>query len=200
MEPTQQNSLPFLDTLVTIEPAHSIQKTHPYISILTLGQQPPHHSKTKCLQHLGTQGQNCFFIPGQNGQGTWTHQNSPQTLPIPLLGPQPVATQVHPSQPAVQQHYQHIQQQQHNTQQQKQSHHCSTIHAQYKWKVQKTMQKERNPGSFQRHQHPQNSIRKPQGQGPKNKSNRDYIPLPMPPHKLPQCIHRRVRQNLRWQS
>ena len=111
---------------------HSIQKTHPYRSMLTLGQQPPHHSKTKCLQHLSTQGQNCFFIPGQNGQGARTYQNSPQTLPIPLLGPQPVATQVHPLQSAVQQHYQHIQQQQHNRQQQKQGHHCSTIHTKHK--------------------------------------------------------------------
>ena len=33
---------------------HSVQKTHPHRSILTLGQQPPHHSITKCLQHPGT--------------------------------------------------------------------------------------------------------------------------------------------------
>ena len=33
---------------------HCLQKTHPHRSILTLGQQPPHHSKTKCIQHPGT--------------------------------------------------------------------------------------------------------------------------------------------------
>ena len=59
VEPTQQDSLPFLDTLITIQPDNtlsttSIQKTHPHRSIFTLGQQPPHHSQTKCLQHPGT--------------------------------------------------------------------------------------------------------------------------------------------------
>ena len=62
------------------------------------------------------------------------------------------------------------------------------------------MQKERHPGTFQRHQHPQDSTRKPQRQRPKGQPNRHHIPLPMPPHKLSQCIHRRVRQNIRGQS
>ena len=48
VEPTQQGSLPFLDTLVTTTRQHlqhhSIQETHPHRSISTLGQQPPHHS------------------------------------------------------------------------------------------------------------------------------------------------------------
>ena len=33
---------------------YSLQKTHPHRSIFALGQQPPHDSKTKCLQHPGT--------------------------------------------------------------------------------------------------------------------------------------------------
>ena len=53
---------------------------------------------------------------------------------------------------------------------------------------------------FKGTKHSQDSIRKSQGQGPLNKPKRDYIPLLMPPHKLPQCIHRRVRQIFRRQS
>ena len=34
----------------------SLQKTHTHRPIFTLGQQPLHNSKTKCIQHLGTQG------------------------------------------------------------------------------------------------------------------------------------------------
>ena len=62
------------------------------------------------------------------------------------------------------------------------------------------MQKERNPGTLQRHKHPQDSTRKPQRQRPQGKPKRHHLPLPMPPHKLSQCIHRRVRQNIRGQS
>ena len=51
------------------------------------------------------------------------------------------------------------------------------------------MQKESYPGTFQEHQHPQDSPRKLQGQGPQKQSNRDYLSLPVPPHKLHQCIY-----------
>ena len=35
---------------LTTPSALQLQKTHPHRSILTLGQQPPHHSKTKCFE------------------------------------------------------------------------------------------------------------------------------------------------------
>ena len=49
----------------------SIQKTNTHRPIPTLRQQPPHHSKTMCIQNLGTQGQNSVFYPGQHGQRTY---------------------------------------------------------------------------------------------------------------------------------
>ena len=87
------------------------------------------------------------------------------------MGPQPVATQVHPSQPA-QHHHNYQQQQQFSRQQQKQHHNCSPIYAQHRWKVQKIVYEERDTGTFQRHQHTSDSIRKPQGQGPQNNQTR----------------------------
>ena len=61
----------------------SLQETHTYRSIPSLGQQPPHHSQAKCIQHPSTQGQNSFFHPTQLGKGTLTHQNSSPLLPVP---------------------------------------------------------------------------------------------------------------------
>ena len=57
VEPTQQGSLAFLDTLVTIEPDNTFsttvyKKTHPHRSISTLGQQPPHHCKQSVYNTL----------------------------------------------------------------------------------------------------------------------------------------------------
>ena len=59
VEPTQQGSLPVLDTLVTIEQDNTFstsvyKQTNPHRPISTLGQQPPHHSQTKCIQHTST--------------------------------------------------------------------------------------------------------------------------------------------------
>ena len=75
---------------------HSLLEAHPHRSISTLGQQPPHHCQTKCLQHPSTQGKNSIFHTGQNGQGTPTHKDSTTTLSGSRMGPQPVATQIHP--------------------------------------------------------------------------------------------------------
>ena len=169
---------------------HSLQKTHMHRSISTLGQQPSHHSKAKCLQHPSTQGQNSFFLTGQIGQGTPTHKDSPTTLPVSSMGPQPVATQVHPPHPA--QHH-HQQQQQSSRQQQKEHYHSCSLHAHKRWKVQKIVQKERNPSTFQGHQHTKDSTRKLQRQGPQKQSNWYHLSLPMPSHKLPQCLCRRIR-------
>ena len=72
------------------------------------------------------------------------------------MGPQPVETQVHLSQPAQHHHHHHHQQQQQqqpSRQQQKQHHHSSPIYAHYRRKVQETVQIERDTSAFQRHQH-----------------------------------------------
>ena len=87
----------------------SLQETHPYRSILTLGQRPPHHSQTKWLQHISSQGQGSVIFTGQTGPRTTTHQDSFTTLPVPQLGPQPMASQVHQPKSTYQpqQHQQH---------------------------------------------------------------------------------------------
>ena len=111
---------------------HSIQETHP-ITDQYLHWDSNHHitSKQSVFNTLAHRAKT-VSSSGENGQGTSTHQNSTTTLPVSFMGPQPVATQVHPSQPAVHQHHQHLQQKQHSRQQQKQGHHCSTIHTQHR--------------------------------------------------------------------
>ena len=74
------------------------------------------------------------------------------------MDPQPMATQIHPSQPA-QHHHHHQQQQQQFSRQQQKEHHHSPIHAQHRRKVQETMKKERNTSTLQRHQHIKDSTR-----------------------------------------
>ena len=137
MEPTQQDSLPFLDTLVTIQPDNTFSTTvyrkpthtdqylhwnsnHHIIAKQSVFNTLAHRAKTvsssqvsfnKEMDHIKTALQHCQF---------------------PTLGPEPVATQVHPIQPAVQLQYQHYQQQQPSRPHQKQGHHCSPIHSQHK--------------------------------------------------------------------
>ena len=78
VEPTIQGSLPFLDTLVAIQPDSTLstsvyrKPTHTD-QYLYWDRQPPHHSQTKYLQHPSTQGQNSVFHPTQLGQGTFTY-------------------------------------------------------------------------------------------------------------------------------
>ena len=52
------------------------------------------------------------------------------------------------------------------------------------------MQKESYPGTFQGHQHPQTALGNPKDKDPKNNQKGDYLSLPVPPHKLHQCIRR----------
>ena len=96
----------------------SLQETNPHRPISTLGQQPPHHCQTKCIQHISTQSQSSLLFTGQTRQGTPTYQDSITTVPIPRLGPQPVASKVYQPQPTKQQ--QQYQQQKPTRQQQQQ--------------------------------------------------------------------------------
>ena len=56
--------------------------------------------------------------------------------------------------------------------------------------------KERHTSRLQRYQCIKDSTRKLQGQGPPKQPNRNHIPLPMPPNKFPQCIHRESGRSL----
>ena len=147
--------------------------------------------------YTSTQGQNSLLFTRQTRWGTPAHQDSSTTMPISKLGPHPVAPQVH--QPKPTQH-----QQQHPTRQQpqqKEHYHSGPLHARYRRKVQETLQKERNTGTLQGHQYTQKYVRQPQRQGPKkNQPNRHHLPLQESPNKLPQCLHRRIRQITRRNS
>ena len=142
VEPTQQGSLPFLGTLVTIEPDNTFSTT--------VYRKPTHTdqylhwdrnnyitAKQSVFNTLAHRAKLVFFYTGQNGQGAPTHEDSTTALPVSIMGSLPMATQVHPSQPA--QHHHHQQQQQFSRQQQKQQHHCILIYAQYRRKAQETV-------------------------------------------------------------
>ena len=109
---------------------HSLQEAYTHRPIPPLGQQPPHHCQTKCLQYLSPQSQNSFFNTGQSPKGTLTHQNSPPPLPVPLLGPQPMGAQVQPHTTSHSPRQQQQQQQQLIQQQQIQSNHSGSLHQQ----------------------------------------------------------------------
>ena len=82
-------------------------------------------------------------------------------MPLSRLGTQPVASKVHRPQPTKQQ--QPTRQQQ---QQQKEHYHSCALHARNRGKVQKIVQKEGNPSTFQRDQYTKDHVGQPQGQGP----------------------------------
>ena len=112
---------------------YSLQEAHTYRSISPLGQQPSHHSQTKCLQYSSSQGQGGFF-PRQTGPGTMTHQSSTTSMPVPQLGPQPVAPQIPKQQPSQQQQPHHQPGQQPH---QKEHYSSGPLHPRDKWKIQK---------------------------------------------------------------
>ena len=78
---------------------NSLQKSNPYRSIPSLGQQSLHNSQTECMQHIGTKGKDSVFNTGITKQGTTTHQNSIAGLPVSKLGTQPMAPEVPQQQP-----------------------------------------------------------------------------------------------------
>ena len=187
MEPTQQSSLPFLDTLVTIEPDYTFSTTvyrKPTHTDQYLHWDSNHHitAKQSLYNTLTYRSKIVSSTHDKNGQGTPTHKDNTTTLSVSRIGPQPMATQIHPPQPAQHHHHHHHHQQQQQQQQQqefisqqyKEHHHCSSIHAQHRRKVQENVQKERNTSTLQGHQHIKDSNRKPQGKGPQ-KNQRGII-------------------------
>ena len=79
--PTQQGSLPFLDTLVTIEPDNAFSTTvyrKPSHTDQYLHWDSNHHiTAKKCLQHIGSQGKGSMFNPHFFRQEITSHHNSP---------------------------------------------------------------------------------------------------------------------------
>ena len=115
VEPTQQSSLPFLDTLVTIEPDNTFSTTvyrKPTHTDQYLHWDSNHHitAKQSLYNTLAYRSKIVSSTHDKNGQGTPTHKDSTTTLSVSRMGPQPMATQIHPPQPA--QHHHHQQQQQ----------------------------------------------------------------------------------------
>ena len=131
VEPMQQGSLPFLDTVVTIEPDNTFSTTvyrKPTHTDQYLHWDSNHHITAKQsvynilahrakivsstqdkmdskLQHIRTALQQCQFC---------------------RLGPQPMATQIYQPQPAHYHHHHQQQEEQSTSQQQKEHHHCRT--------------------------------------------------------------------------
>ena len=90
VEELSQGTLPILDTLVTKEPNNtfstSIYRKPTHRPIFTLGQQSFYNSQTKCIQHIGKQGQNSLIQPGSLVPGTAIYQEGPTGLSISKLG------------------------------------------------------------------------------------------------------------------
>ena len=135
MEPTLQGSLPFLDTLVTIQPDNTLS-TSVYRK-LTHADQYLHwdsnHNNTakqSVYNTLAHRAKTVSFNPTKLGQGTFPYQNSPPPLPVPPSGIEPVETQVHPTPTTNKANQHHHHQQQPYQQQQIQNNHCSAIHQQ----------------------------------------------------------------------
>ena len=91
VEPSQQGSLPFLDTLVTIQPDNTLSTSvyrKPTHTDQYLHWDSNHHitAKHSVYNTLAHRAKNSFLYTGLIGQGTTTHQNSFTPLPIPKLG------------------------------------------------------------------------------------------------------------------
>ena len=96
VEPTQQGSLPFLDTLVTIEPNNTFSTTvyrKPTHTDQYLHWDSNHHitAKQTVYKYISSHGQGGFFLTRQTGQRFATHQISTTNMPVPQLSTKPVA-------------------------------------------------------------------------------------------------------------
>ena len=143
VEPTQQGSLPFLDTLVTIQP-DSTSSTSVYRKPTHTDQylhwDSNHHitAKQSVFNTLAHRAKTVSSIQDLLNKELSHIKNSSPSLPIPCLGTQPVGTQVQPSQPGIL-YQQHQHQQQPNQQQQLQDHHSCPLHLQHSRQVQEIM-------------------------------------------------------------
>ena len=101
VEPTQQGSLPFLDTLVTIEPDNTFSTTVYRIPIHTdqyLHWDSSHHitAKQSVYNTLAHRAKIVSSTQGKMDRELPTHKDSTTTLSVSRMGPQPMAKQIHP--------------------------------------------------------------------------------------------------------
>ena len=99
VEPTQQGSLPFLDTLVTIEPDNTFSTTvyrKPTHTDQYLHWDSNHHITAK--QHVYNTTHRAKIVSSRQDKmdrELLQHKDSTTTLSVSRMGPQPVATQIH---------------------------------------------------------------------------------------------------------
>ena len=119
VEPTQQGSLPFLDTSChhqTRQTPSATQSTEnpPTQTNIYIGNSNHHIIAKQSVYN--TLVHRAKLVPSTQNKldrELPTHKDSITTLPVSSMGPQPVATQIHPPQPA--QYHHHSQQQQQST-------------------------------------------------------------------------------------
>ena len=116
VEPTIQGSLPFLDTLVTIQPDNTLSTSvyrKPTHTDQYLHWDSNHHitAKQRVYNTLAHRAKTVSSTQHNLEKGTLTHQISPPPLPVPPLGIKPMGTQIHPT-PTSSKTNQHHQQQQ----------------------------------------------------------------------------------------
>ena len=121
VEPTQQGSLPFLDTLVTIQPDNTFSTTvyrEPTHTDQYQHWDSNHHinAKQTVYNTLAHRAEKVSSTEDKMDRELPTHQDSITTVSVSRLGPQPMATQIYQPQPA--HHHQQQQLQQQSTSQQ----------------------------------------------------------------------------------
>ena len=91
-EPSQQGTLPFLNTLVTVESNNTFSTTFyrkPTHTDQYLHWDSNHFTTAKVSKHIGTQCQNCLIRPRSFKPRITTHQEGPTGLPISSFGTKP---------------------------------------------------------------------------------------------------------------
>ena len=135
VEPIQQGSLPFLDTLVTIQLDNTFSTTvyrKPTHTDQYLQWDSNHHITAKhSVYNTLAHRARTVSSTQDNLNKELTHiKNSPPLLPVPPKGTQPVGTQVQPATNTTRPHHQQHQQQLFQQQQQTKSNHSGSIHQQ----------------------------------------------------------------------
>ena len=115
VEPTQQESLPFLDTLVTIQPDNTFNTSvyrKPTHTDQYLHWDSNHHitAKQSVYNTLAHRAKTVSSTQDHLDKELSHIKTAPPPLPIPYLGTQPMGTQIQTSQPGYY-HQQHHQQQ-----------------------------------------------------------------------------------------
>ena len=198
VEPTQHGSLPFLDTLVTIQPDNTLSTSvyrkptytdqhlhwdsnHHITAKHSVYNTLAHRAKTvsstqesfdKELSHIKSALQHCQFPNWALNQWEYKfkHPNQPPNA-------NPTNT---------------------NNNQDNNNKYKTTIVVPYipqtADKFKRICKAKKHPSAIQRNQHTQDHPSQPQGQRSQIQTNRSHLPIPMPPCTMFQFLHRGVRQ------